>query len=183
MRQFEIDDDVKAAAGDQEAQLRVDRRREMLKWNQAKRRQALARATPAWRDQRAIENVYQEARRLTAETGVKHEVDHIVPIMGEKVCGLHVEANLQILTKTANTRKHARFPDMDISSQLKWAGMQVISGIRKLTTELKHGRSVVGIDGNGALYRISSQYGQLMVSAIAERDITPVAIVSFSTSS
>lgn len=111
MRQFERDDVVRAAAGDEDAQLRVQRRKDVLRWNSDKRRSALKIATPAWADLVAIEAIYVEARRLTAETGTLHEVDHIVPIQGRRVCGLHVEANLQILTKIDNVKKHSKFND------------------------------------------------------------------------
>lgn len=40
---------------------------------------------------------------------MKHEVDHIIPLMHHKVCGLDVPANVQILTKTENRRKASRF--------------------------------------------------------------------------
>lgn len=111
MRQFEREDELRAAAGDVDAQLRVQRRKDVLSWNSIKRRTALRIATPSWADLAAIEAFYTEARRLTAVTGVPHEVDHIVPIQGKRVCGLHVEANLQILTKVDNVKKHARFHD------------------------------------------------------------------------
>ena len=65
---------------------------------------------PAWRDREAIAAFYAEARRLTAETGVHHAVDHILPLRGKLVCGLHVEFNLQILTRLANSQKGNRFP-------------------------------------------------------------------------
>ncbi|MDO7927763.1 hypothetical protein Q6A51_13285 [Pseudomonas sp. KFB-139] len=105
MRQFEIDDIAKAAAGDPDAQLRVDRRLEVLQWGHAKRSSALSLASPQWRNKKAIRAFYKEARRLTLETGVKHEVDHIVPIQAKNVCGLHVEHNLRIITKVANVKK------------------------------------------------------------------------------
>jgi hypothetical protein len=71
-----------------------------------RRRDAAKRgATPSWADQEAIKAFYIEARRLTDLTGVPHEVDHIYPLVSNTMCGLHVEFNLQILTKSANSAK------------------------------------------------------------------------------
>lgn len=71
----------------------------------AKREADKLRATPAWADLAAIERVYQLARDVTELTGVEHEVDHIVPLRGKLVCGLHVENNLQVLTRQENREK------------------------------------------------------------------------------
>ncbi len=76
----------------------------------AKRNAAKMMATPPWADFAAIRAIYAEAASLTAETGVRHEVDHFYPLQGETVCGLHCEANLQILTKVENIRKKNRMP-------------------------------------------------------------------------
>lgn len=77
----------------------------------ARRIAAKFRATPAWADHDAIRAIYAEAARLTRETGIRHEVDHFYPLQGELVCGLHCEANLQILTKEENIRKLNRMPE------------------------------------------------------------------------
>ena len=66
------------------------------------------KATPAWSDQAAIDDIYQIAWLLTQMTGVPHEVDHILPLKSSWVCGLHVPENLQVLTKSENSRKKNR---------------------------------------------------------------------------
>jgi hypothetical protein len=79
MRNFERNDLLKAAAGDAKALLRARRRKEVLKWNAQKRKEALQSATPLWADHEPIDAFYVEARQLSTRTGVKHEVDHIIP--------------------------------------------------------------------------------------------------------
>lgn len=58
-----------------------------------------------WANKAAIEAIYAEARRLTKETGTPHHVDHIIPLQGPFVSGLHVETNLRVVTRTENLRK------------------------------------------------------------------------------
>lgn len=71
------------------------------------RRRAIAKMNrvPAWADRSAIDAVYAEARRLTSLTGIPHEVDHVLPLQGETVSGLHVADNLQVIPRSANRRK------------------------------------------------------------------------------
>ena len=74
---------------------------------QMKRHASKLRATPAWADLQAIEDVYKEA----AYFGMW--VDHIVPLQSKLVCGLHVWENLQLLTSKENIVKGNRhWPDM-----------------------------------------------------------------------
>lgn len=56
-----------------------------------------------------------EAQLLSIDSGVKHEVDHVIPLLHHKVCGLDVPANVQILTKAENRRKASRFNQDDQS--------------------------------------------------------------------
>jgi hypothetical protein len=68
-------------------------------------------AIPPWltdEHRKAMQWLYDEARRLTKETGVSHVVDHIEPLNGAHSCGLHVPWNLQVLTDTENKRKRFR---------------------------------------------------------------------------
>ena len=65
-------------------------------------------ATPQWltREQLAqIASVYQQA----VESGLT--VDHIVPLKGKSVRGLHVPWNLQLLPGSLNYSKNNRFED------------------------------------------------------------------------
>lgn len=63
-----------------------------------------ALATPKWIDMQEILRVYDEACRRRAY-GEDVEVDHIIPISGKLVCGLHVPWNLQIITAAENAEK------------------------------------------------------------------------------
>ena len=70
------------------------------------------RAIPPWltkEQQEEINSIYDRCRKMTIETGVQHHVDHIIPIHGVNVCGLHVPENLQILTASENCSKRNSF--------------------------------------------------------------------------
>ena len=61
--------------------------------------------TPKWADTEWIKRIYRICAEITKATGVKHEVDHEIPLQGEYVSGLHVPDNLRITTKTENLKK------------------------------------------------------------------------------
>ena len=80
----------------------------------AKRRAQKKRATPAWADQDYIKDLYRNAKEASGIFNVTFEVDHIVPLQGKNVCGLHCEHNLQILTADENRRKGNKWHGRDI---------------------------------------------------------------------
>jgi len=75
------------------------------------REERTKRATPLWANREAIRAVFAAARQKTEETGIPHDVDHIIPLRGKKVSGLHVECNLQVIPASINRRKAAKFTE------------------------------------------------------------------------
>lgn len=71
----------------------------------AKRRATLLQATPKWFEKEIVDSIYEECHLIEICLGVKYEVDHIVPLISEVVCGLHCKDNLQIITKKENLQK------------------------------------------------------------------------------
>lgn len=65
-------------------------------------------ATPKWLTPQQLMQIRAfsfKAKELTKATGVRHETDHIIPLGGENVCGLHVPWNIQVVTSTYNKKK------------------------------------------------------------------------------
>lgn len=97
----------RSAAWRQEAY--VEQKSLFVEWG-AKRR--AREAFPAWADRFVVKEMYDLARRRTACTGIVWEVDHIVPLQSDLVCGLHVEHNLRVIPKAVNREKgNLRWPD------------------------------------------------------------------------
>jgi hypothetical protein len=73
------------------------------------------RAMPAWADDFLIQQFYDccTERNQLMTGGQRWHVDHIVPLNGKTVCGLHVQDNLQVIPGLLNLSKANRFwPDM-----------------------------------------------------------------------
>lgn len=76
------------------------------------RRSKKLKATPSWLsmfDISYIHHIFIQARELEKLDGIKRHVDHIVPLQGKYVSGLHVPWNLQILTASENCSKHNKY--------------------------------------------------------------------------
>lgn len=69
---------------------------------------AKKQATPLWLSigsRIELKWAYELARERSKETKIRHEVDHIIPLQGKEICGLHVPWNLQIVTSSLNKQK------------------------------------------------------------------------------
>lgn len=76
------------------------------------RRSMRISASPSWltpEDKEAMASLYAQAQQLSASTEEVWHVDHVVPLQGKTVCGLHVPWNLQVITATENLAKNNRF--------------------------------------------------------------------------
>jgi 5-methylcytosine-specific restriction endonuclease McrA len=63
----------------------------------------------SWSDQNYIKDLFDNAKEAGQLFNIQFEVDHIIPLQNKKVCGLHTEFNLQILTREENRAKSNKF--------------------------------------------------------------------------
>jgi len=79
----------------------------------ATRRARKAKATPRWfseLDRLVMSEAERLAKHRARSTWFRWDVDHIVPIAGQGVCGLHVGINIQVIPASLNNRKSNRLP-------------------------------------------------------------------------
>lgn len=94
---------------------------EKLRAIKSRRKKKVKTATPTWLTKEQlleIESFYKKAILLEKETGIPHQVDHIIPIQGKTVCGLHVPWNLQVLTQKENRQKSNKLLDKNPESKV-----------------------------------------------------------------
>jgi len=80
--------------------------------NQARRRAFKLRATPTWllpQHYAQIKRTYKLAKLMEGVTGQSWHVDHIVPLQGSNISGLHVPWNLRVITAEENMKKGNRY--------------------------------------------------------------------------
>jgi 5-methylcytosine-specific restriction endonuclease McrA len=78
------------------------------------RRRRFRQATPKWltaEHKLEIRMKYRLAIELSRRLGTPHAVDHIVPLQGEEVCGLHVPWNMEVITQEENLKKSNKLVD------------------------------------------------------------------------
>ena len=66
-------------------------------------------AMPSWVNAKDITAVYNKCQAISKRTGILHHVDHIIPLRGKLVSGLHIPWNLQILSAHDNCSKSNKF--------------------------------------------------------------------------
>lgn len=92
---------------DKERSSLPNRKAEKRNWSR-KRKMTVKQATPNWLselDELFIKEIYSLAVLRSKALSIDYHVDHIIPLHGKNVCGLHVPSNLQLLPASENLRK------------------------------------------------------------------------------
>jgi hypothetical protein len=70
---------------------------------------SLRKQTPKWANKFYINEIYSHAKLKSKLLNIDFHVDHIIPLQGVNVCGLHIESNLQIIPKQDNLSKGNKY--------------------------------------------------------------------------
>jgi hypothetical protein len=82
----------------------------------AKRNTAKKQRLPAWlteENKKQIKALYMLASSLSKSTGMVWHVDHIIPLQGKNVSGLHIPETLQVILGIENIKKNNKFEEID----------------------------------------------------------------------
>lgn len=81
----------------------------MIYYLNGTRRAQLRLAMPKWVNRKEIKSIYQHSYSVSITTGIRHHVDHIIPLKGKLVSGLHVPWNLQVIPWKENLTKGSKY--------------------------------------------------------------------------
>jgi hypothetical protein len=90
--------------------------KDIINFHTNKRYTAKKQRLPVWLTEenlKQIQVMYTLASSLTKTTGIAWHVDHIIPLQGKTVSGLHVPENLQVIPGSLNNKKSNKFEDTD----------------------------------------------------------------------
>jgi len=86
-----------------------------------RKRKVLKQATPVWSNEETIQRVREECKRMSASMRMRFVLDHVIPLRGRTVCGLHVPENLKIVSESFNNLKGNKFNSRKESKrQMEW---------------------------------------------------------------
>ncbi len=80
----------------------------LLASNRANYRSKKLNRTPSWmspKDLADIRSIYKMCKKISEKTGTLHHVDHIIPLQGKLVSGLHIPSNLRVIEALSNLSK------------------------------------------------------------------------------
>lgn len=82
-----------------------------------RRRTAIAHRKPTWIQGNELIAFYESAARVSKCLQIPHEIDHIIPLRGKAVSGLHVPGNLRVFPARLNNLKNNHF-------SMTWGGVR-----------------------------------------------------------